>query len=130
MKENQQNETEQPGADEYNYPSSSEWWSRFRIPIIALIVALVIITVWWLIGKYTGQTVSDVEGVTTKIEHKPPPFGEVFSLNDLIVNPAGGRRHFMVSIGLEYFDPTKADEIRKRESLLRDNLITFFTSQP
>lgn len=36
----------------------------------------------------------------------------------------------MVSLGLEYFDAEVSAELGKRESLLRDNLITLFSSQP
>jgi flagellar basal body-associated protein FliL len=130
MNEIQQNETEQPAADEYDFSSSGTWWSKLRIPIIALIVALVIITTWWLIRKNTRQTINVVEVDTTVVEHKPPPFGQVYTLEDLIINPTDGRRHFMVSIGLEFFDQSKTEEIKKREILLRDNLITFFSAQP
>ena len=35
----------------------------------------------------------------------------------------------MVSVGLEYFDPEMKSVISKREPLLRDNLITLFSSQ-
>lgn len=61
---------------------------------------------------------------------KPPPFGQVYSLTDIIVNPSGQRRVFMVSIAVEVFDVKALDELKRREPLLRDNLITLFSSQP
>jgi flagellar basal body-associated protein FliL len=60
---------------------------------------------------------------------EPPTFGEVYRFEDLVINPVGGRKVFMVTVVLEVQDARKIAEIQKRESLLRDNLITMFSSQ-
>ncbi|MBM3329500.1 MAG: hypothetical protein FJY67_08535 [Calditrichaeota bacterium] len=70
------------------------------------------------------------EADTMQTTGQPPPFGEVVILEDLIINPVGSRRVFMCSVGIEVKDVEKAKEVRKRESLLRDNLLTLFSSQP
>jgi flagellar basal body-associated protein FliL len=69
----------------------------------------------------------------------PPPVkeqghaavGEFYMIPDLIINPAasGGRRHLLISIGLEYHDPEMEDELAKRDPQIRDNLITLLASQ-
>ncbi|MCX6640541.1 MAG: flagellar basal body-associated FliL family protein [bacterium] len=57
--------------------------------------------------------------------------GEFYLINDLIINPAesGGRRHLMVSIGLEYRDALIKLELEKRDPQIRDNLITLLAGQ-
>jgi len=65
-----------------------------------------------------------------KKPEEPPKFGETFQLEDIVINPAGSRRVFMVVVTLELGDPEKKKEVEKREALLRDNLITLFASQP
>jgi flagellar FliL protein len=52
-------------------------------------------------------------------------------INDLIINPAasGGRRHLMVSLGLEYADPLLKVELENRDPQIRDNLITLLAGQ-
>lgn len=57
--------------------------------------------------------------------------GETLILGDLVINPAGsgGRRHLLVSLGLEFHDPMLAAEITKRDPQIRDNLITLLTGQ-
>lgn len=57
--------------------------------------------------------------------------GEFYIINDLIVNPAatGGRRHLLVSLGLEYYDPMVAEELARRDPQIRDNLITLLGGQ-
>jgi flagellar basal body-associated protein FliL len=57
--------------------------------------------------------------------------GEFHMISDLIINPAasGGRRHLMVSLGLEYADPLLKAELEKRDPQIRDNLITILAGQ-
>ncbi|NQU05727.1 MAG: flagellar basal body-associated FliL family protein [Calditrichaeota bacterium] len=115
-------------------------FARLKLPFI--IAAIVIFlgggSGWWFLIRpgATEQTV-ETEGSDSLIiaevpetEHEPPPFGEIFTIDDLVVNPAGGRRIFMVSLGVEYFDSEQLAEMQRREPILRDNLITFFSSQP
>jgi len=65
-----------------------------------------------------------------KKAEEPKKFGEVFQLSDIVINPAGSRRVFMVVVTLELVNPEMKKEVEKREALLRDNLITLFASQP
>lgn len=91
---------------------------------------------------------------TPKVEkHEAPEeqaeaqFGEVYVIEDLVINPAqsGGRRHLLVSIGLEYALDQGEDgghgssgdgiptglglEIQTREPQIRDNIITLLAGQ-
>jgi flagellar basal body-associated protein FliL len=79
-----------------------------------------------------GGTHEIVEpGETPKpAEAEPLQFGEVVELDDIVINPAGSRRVFMVKVTLEVVDKEKSREVEKRQALLRDNLITLFASQP
>jgi flagellar FliL protein len=57
--------------------------------------------------------------------------GEFYMIEDLVVNPAatGGRRHLLVSLGLEYHDPLLKEELTRRDPQIRDNLITLLAGQ-
>jgi len=57
--------------------------------------------------------------------------GEFYMIQDLIINPAatGGRRHLLVSLGLEYHDPKMKEELTRRDPQIRDNLITLLAGQ-
>jgi len=105
---------------------------KLLIPLIIILILTVAgVAIYWFILKPTADT---AEGVAVQVEKsnkdEPPPFGKIYYIRDLIINPAEGRRIFMVSVALEYFDEDKADLIQEREPLLRDNLITLFSSQP
>lgn len=87
--------------------------------------------VWKFLPQSSAPTHEIVEPVEiSKKAEEPPKFGEVFQLSDIVINPAGSRRVFMVCVTLELSDPALKKEVEKRESLLRDNLITLFASQP
>lgn len=70
-----------------------------------------------------------------KAEHgeggKAGDVGEIVTMNELVVNPKNtrGNRFFLASIGIVC--PTKllADEAKKKEPLIRDRLILFFSLQ-
>jgi flagellar FliL protein len=57
--------------------------------------------------------------------------GEFYMITDLIINPAAsaGRRHLLISLGLEYHDPLMKEELTRREPQIRDNLITLLAGQ-
>ncbi len=78
-------------------------------------------------------------------EEEGEHFGKIYMIDDLIINPAnsGGRRHLLVSLGLEYF-PEEGEkgsggegeeltgvgaELQMREPQIRDNLITLLAGQ-
>lgn len=104
--------------------------SRLMIPLIVLFLALAGFGTWWFFLR--GESEAEVIDVAIpeQKEAEPPKFGLVYRIPDIILNPSGGRRHFLVSVSLEYFDPTVESLISEREVLLRDNLITLFSSQP
>lgn len=121
-------EVEHTEIEETTEPAIGGLFTRLRLP---LIVVLVIVLVGGAVWLFLFRTVSEeLTSVTSSESYTPPPMGEIYMIDDLVINPAGGRRIFMVAIGLEYFDKNAIVEITKREPLLRDNLITLFSSQP
>lgn len=101
--------------------------------------ALIGLLIFGAAGGFFWWRTRSAETPETKIQsvtppptesHNPPPLGKVYLIRDLIINPADGRRHFLVSVGLEYFPPIEERFIADREVLLRDNLISFFSAQP
>jgi len=104
-------------------------YKKLKLPLlIILVLALVGFGVWFFLLRTPAE--EGVVEVETRLPREPPPFGEVYFIRDMVINPSGGRRLFMVSIALEYFDKEKASEFKRREPLLRDNLTTLFSSQP
>lgn len=55
----------------------------------------------------------------------------VYSIKDIIVNPAGtgGTRFLSVSLGFELGSPTLADQFDTKEAIVRDALITILSSK-
>lgn len=62
---------------------------------------------------------------------EPPPMGKVYMLEDIVVNPdhTNGMRYLVTSLGLELSDPKLENEIKKREPLIRDRLITLLSGK-
>jgi len=105
--------------------------SLVKIILIAIVLGLAVGgAIYFLLPKlqhHAGMVETEVAESPSK---DPKPFGEVFELSDIVINPAGSRRVFMVSVALEVSNKEITKEIKKRETLLRDNLITLFASQP
>ncbi len=119
-------------------------------PIIKILIlvsaglAILIFTVFTtrLLVKKMFFTPRVVEQEHAKESH----FGQIYMIDDLVINPAqsGGRRHLLVSLGLEYQNYDEkggghgggdyelagvAAELQLREPQLRDNLITLLAGQ-
>lgn len=113
---------------------SEETKKGFLSKLIWVVIIIIILgggfAIWKFVLNKSGDGIVDVEETKKAPPREPPPFGEIYMINDVIINPMSGRRHFIVSIGLEVHDKNKINEIKKREILLRDNLITLFSSQP
>lgn len=62
-------------------------------------------------------------------ENGPKEMGEVYMLQDIVVNPAhtGGMRYLVTSMGLELSDPSLEKEMEKREPQIRDQVITLLS---
>jgi flagellar basal body-associated protein FliL len=100
--------------------------------IIVLVIIGLAIAVYLLLPQLFSKPTGIIEatGEANRPPTEPQAFGEVYEMSDIVINPAGSRRVFMVSVALEVPDKQKISEVQKRESLLRDNLITLFASQP
>ncbi len=115
-------------------PAEPKKKSRFgflKWIIIGVVVAAAAgIGVWkFAPGSNKPHDIVDPVEIAQKPE-EPQKFGEVFQLSDIVINPAGSRRVFMVVVTLELVNAEIRKEVEKREALLRDNLITLFASQP
>jgi len=64
-------------------------------------------------------------------EEPLPPIGIVYTLGDIIVNPAEtlGTRYLNVTVGLEVADSKAENLLKKREVQLKDLLIDIFASR-
>ena len=78
-------------------------------------------------GDKLSQCKNDDQG---KIEHQSI-VGEIFLIEDLVINPAGtrGRRFVSFSIGIELNEGRKVDEIKKREAKICDAIISLFVKK-
>lgn len=57
--------------------------------------------------------------------------GSLYEFKDVVVNPAGtmGRRYFVVSLSLEASDAKVLEELKAKDSIIRDALITLLTQK-
>jgi len=64
-------------------------------------------------------------------ETAPVKHGEIYQVQDIIVNPAAseGRRFLNVTVGFEYYDSATAAELEARDVQVRDMLISLFSSR-
>ena len=60
-----------------------------------------------------------------------PPFGEIYVIEDLVVNPAnsGGMRYVAASVGLESSQRAVIQEIETRDAQIKDALIRILSSK-
>ncbi len=126
FEENKQSEIDDENLDLGDSPPILQ---RLKLPLL-IVVVLGIASAVLLLFNPGNILDKEVEIVDEIPKHEPPPFGQVFKIEDLIINPSKGRRHFIVTLGLEYFDLDATEEIKRHEPLLRDNLITLFSAQP
>jgi len=79
----------------------------------------------WLVAKEARRLAEEVEA------KEIPPFGEVYVIEDLVVNPAhsGGMRYLCASVGLESDSPEIIQEIALRDAQIKDCLIQILGSK-
>ena len=105
---------------------------KLKLPLMITGVVIVVgVVLWWIFlrGDTEKLPEDEIVEVDTRELHKPEEFGNIYVIKDLIVNPAGGARVFMVSVALEFFDKGILEELSRKEPLLRDNMITLFSAQ-
>jgi len=123
-------EVERLNTDEPDQSARKSLFARLKLPLIAVAVLGAGAGGWWFFLGSPNPQSKVVEPQQEAVSKEAPAVGEIYQIGDIVINPADGRRHFMVSLSLEYTDPKAGEEIKKREPLLKDNLITFFSSQP
>jgi flagellar basal body-associated protein FliL len=70
--------------------------------------------------------------LATELKGEPPqPFGQIYLIEDLVVNPfgSGGLRYALVSVGLESMNPKVIEELEARDAQIKDVLIQIFGSK-
>jgi flagellar FliL protein len=127
MKEGQ----EQPAmAPESTAPEEKTAKKKPPLIMIGILVAILVVAVF--ASRLLVQQVFFPSAHEEKAEPKEKSeLGEYHMITDLLINPAasGGRRHLLVSIGLEIHDPLLKEELAKRDPQIRDNLITLLAGQ-
>ena len=87
---------------------SEETKKGFLSKLIWVVIIIIILgggfAIWKFVLNKSGDGIVDVEETKKAPPREPPPFGEIYMINDVIINPMSGRRHFIVSIGLEVHD--------------------------
>lgn len=79
----------------------------------------------WLVTQEAERLASEARA------QELPPFGQIFVIEDLVVNPAesGGMRYACISVGLESADPSVIEELKTRDAQIKDCLIQVFGSK-
>ena len=106
-------------------------------PIVKTTVLIVAVAAVLVFEVFASRVVVTKLFFTPKSEpssaskEKRSEVGEFYMISDLIINPAesGGRRHLLISLGLEYRDPLVEEELSRRDPQLRDNVITLLAGQ-
>jgi flagellar FliL protein len=64
-------------------------------------------------------------------EHVAPPEGTIYTIKDIVVNPAntGGTRFLSVSFAFEIKSPELAGQLQSKELMVRDALITILSAK-
>ena len=109
------------------------------VPIAILVLAVQSVmayyTLTWLFFSEPLSPVSHAEEVvvaeTKGGEESYSSTGEVYQIEDIIVNPAGtqGRRFLVVSLGFEVSEKKVLVALAERETQIRDAMITLLSSK-
>ncbi|MBN2008080.1 flagellar basal body-associated FliL family protein [candidate division KSB1 bacterium] len=79
-----------------------------------------------------GQVEQTEESDKKESENKAEfAIGEIYPLEDIVINPAGtrGRRFISLSLGLELNPGQSADEVKRREPKLVDSILTLLSEK-
>jgi flagellar FliL protein len=115
-----------------------ELWTLIFLAITVLVYggmvfASLVFTTHYLVPRLSvWLAVREADRLETKAEAKEcPPFGEIYVIEDLVVNPAGtdAVRYLCVSVGLESSDQNVIAELQKRDAQIKDYLIQIFSSK-
>lgn len=137
---------EAPPAAETQADAAREKARPKKLPVGKIILLLVTLVVYagmvFISSVFTGRVVvprvsawivdQQIRQITEQVEAKEvPPFGAVYIIEDLVVNPAGsgGTRYVCVSIGLESADLAVIEEIQTRDAQIKDHLIQVLGSK-
>jgi len=111
---------------------------KIAVPVVAVIVMVFAsrVLVQKLFFTPNSQEVSAAEVSSHKGEDGEHGGGEgsgygFYMIKDLIINPAnsGGRRHLIVTLGLECHSTALEEELAMKDPQIRDNLITLLSGQ-
>ncbi len=98
-----------------------------------LVVASSLFTQYVVTPKVSSNLIEKEKALIAETEavSDVAPFGSVYVIEDLVVNPAGsaGMRYVCVSVGLESSSPNVIQELEVRDAQVKDALITVFGSK-
>lgn len=97
-----------------------------------LVLASSLFTQYVVAPKISTRLIEkEKEKIAGESEAGIAPFGTVYVIEDLVVNPAGsgGMRYVCVSVGLESTDASVIGELTLRDAQIKDALITIFGSK-
>jgi flagellar FliL protein len=107
--------------------------------VLYVVIAVVMVAVGVVVGtkfiggaeSVDGEPVAEEKAAPEKKEHQEGEPTELFTVADLVVNPAGteGTRFLSASIGFETYSKHTLELMEKREHLVRDALITILGSK-
>jgi flagellar FliL protein len=103
-----------------------------KIAVIVLVVLVMAVVSWVVITKILAPKLETPPEEPPKVEEpKPEPPGPVFSVSELIVNPASsvGRRFLKVGVAFETENEKVVEEMTLREPQIRDLLIRELSSR-
>ncbi len=131
-------EEEKKKVEEPKMPKS-EGGSKMKSLIIGLplyviqLIAVYFITANLLMDKYADQQKINLANKVEVVEEKTPEKTEhfLYPLNDIVVNPAGsnGSSLLMVSIALDVGSEEQINEMKAKDVIIKDNVISVLSSK-
>ena len=126
---------EEPNSKKINF-------IKIGIPVLIIqtIVAYFLanyLTVPWLYGDSAAKASGKVDSVVqstknfSKEEQEKPEFGQIYTVEDVIVNPADsqGMQFILINFGFEVKSNSDLELLKKREIQVRDILIKILSSK-
>lgn len=124
--------------EQANQKSGSKWKKWILMVSIPALVAYgvsMFILVPMMVNKagaaQNGADSTVAEGQAT-VDSNYQNIGPIFSLEDIIVNPAGsnGERYVVLNLAMEMGQEKDGEEFKKREPIIRDIVIQILSSVP
>jgi len=136
---------EETGAEQEEQPTPAKSFSFTKVGIPVLLIQVILayylasqVILPRLYGKNKNASKSEKEAVVdreggedSEESEEAPKFGKIFSLEDVIVNPAEskGMQFVLINFGFEVKEDSDLEILKKREVQVRDILIKILSSK-